>query len=113
MKKYLVLTGILLSTLANAQNSNPPAGKRQSKDLDYYMLKNDKVIHYLATGEVETILTNATLLNGTVITSSGEIVAKNGTRTKLASGDCVNADGTKEDCASLDSLVKIKTKAKN
>ena len=76
------------------------------KDLDYYMMKNDNVVHFLVTGEVETVMNNATLLNGTVITSTGEVVKKDGSKLLLKNGECVNAAGEQDNCEKLDANVK-------
>src|SRR6478735_7715064 len=77
MKKYFFLSLLFPAISVVAQ---PAAGYKSAdvKSADYYMMKNDNVIHFLSTGEAETVMTNATLLNGTIITSSGDVVTKKG-----------------------------------
>ena len=111
MKKYLLLSGIFILIQVHAQE---PAQKSaaHAKDADYYMMKNNNLIHFLATGEVETVMNTATLSNGTVISSKGEIVSKQGEKIKLANGECINADGKREGCAMLDSMLTKQVKPK-
>lgn len=101
MKKYFTLIGIFIALQASAQQ----ADSAKTKDADYYMMKNKNVIHFLSTGEGETVLNTATLSNGIMITAKGEVVSKDGTKKVLGNGECVNAEGIVQDCAALDARI--------
>lgn len=105
MKKNLVLVISFLFISALAQDP-------QSKKTDYYMMKNNHVLHFLSTGEVETVMTNATLSGGTVLNSKGEVTMKGGSRKKINNGECIDAEGMVQPCNYLDSLLSAKIQSK-
>jgi len=107
MKIILLLLSILSGSIAFAQSSSDKAGST-----DYYMMKNNHLIHFLGTGEVETVMTNATLANGTVLSSKGEMVGKKAAKQKLENGECIDVDGALKSCATLDSLLTEKIRSK-
>ena len=89
-------------------SAQDPNGKKS----DYYMMKNNHVLHFLSTGEVETVMSNATLANGTVLTAKGEMTGKKSAKKQLENGECIDVDGTLQPCAVLDSLLTAKIKSK-
>lgn len=93
------MTAILIFLFCNvwAQDSKKDE-KPKTTSIDYYMMKNSSLLHYRSTGEVETVLTDVSLLNGVVITAKGEIVSADGAKTKLIDGECANTEGKKSDC---------------
>src|SRR5215203_4381339 len=105
MNKYLVFATSLL-LISAIQN---PEGKRT----DYYMMKNNHLLHFLSTGEVETVMTNATLANGTVLSANGEMAGKKAGKKKLDNGDCIDLDGVLQSCSTLDSLLSQKIRSKD
>jgi hypothetical protein len=106
MKKYLALSGLLLVTSVMSQE---PQGKKSS---DYYMMKNNHVLHFLSTGEVETVMSNATLANGIVISANGEMAGKNSIKNKLENGECIDVDGVMQPCSMLDSILTRNVRSK-
>ena len=114
MKKLIAFTFILLNALIiNAQSTDSSLTKSQNKDVDYYMMKNNALIHFLATGEAETIIASATLADGVTVTGSGEVVNRDGSKRKLNNGECIDAHGVTRSCESLDAGVKMKVKGKD
>lgn len=113
MKKFILLAAICIATQVIAQTPDSASSESQTKDLDYYMLKNNSVIHFLATGEAETVLNNASLQNGITITAVGEVVYQDGKKVQLKNGNCINAAGQQESCEKLNELVRAKLKNKD
>jgi hypothetical protein len=110
MKKFLLLACLACVFHAQAQQADSSG---IAVDLDYYMLKNNSLIHYLATGEAETVLDNATLSNGTVVTAAGKMLTKSGTKSQLVNGECIDAAGALKSCEVLDARVKKKLEEKD
>jgi hypothetical protein len=111
MKIILLVLSIFLNNLAIAQQ--PVADKSSDGNPEYYMMKNNHLLHFLNTGEVETVMSNATLSNGIVLTAKGEMAGKKAAKQKLVNGECIDIDGTLKSCAMLDSLLTKKIKSKN
>jgi len=107
MKKYLVLTGLVIFTSGMSQD---PPGKKAA---DYYMMKNNHVLHFLSTGEVETVMTNATLANGIVISANGDMAGKKSVKQKLENGECIDVEGIMQPCSMLDSILTGNVKSKD
>lgn len=111
MKKILILSLFLVSSFGYGQEVKKE--KAESGDrLDYYVFKNNSLIHFRATGEAETVLIDVSLMNGIVITAKGELVAENGTRQKLLDGECVNGEGRKSECTVLEQNLRNSLKVK-
>jgi len=108
MKNILLLLGILFSSIAFAQQSSSD----KAGSTDYYMMKNNHLIHFLNTGEVETVMSNATLANGTVLSANGEMAGKKAAKKKLENGECIDVEGMMQPCARLDSVLTEKIKRK-
>jgi hypothetical protein len=108
MKNIFFLLIILSINVAYAQQS----AENKSASTDYYMMKNDHLLHFLGTGEVETVMSNATLSNGTVLTSKGEMVGKKAVKQKLENGECIDVLGMMRSCAELDSALTEKIRMK-
>lgn len=109
MKNIFLLLSILILSNANAQQQTASTA---SGNTEYYMMKNNHLLHYLSTGEVETVMSNATLSNGTVLSSKGEMVGKKAAKQKLEDGECVDVEGTLRPCTLLDSMLTEKIRAK-
>src|SRR6187431_2536807 len=108
MKIISLLLCILFINIAHAQQ---PATEVKSKNVEYYMMKNNHVLHFLSTGEVETVMTNATLANGIVLSANGEMAGKKASKKKLENGECIDVDGSLTSCAVLDSLLTEKIRS--
>lgn len=102
MKKvFLAMIGAALSFGAFAQDSTnasttspteqtqqPP--QQQQKDM--YVFKNNKV-WAVKSGNVTELTQNATLSDGTVVKTTGEVVTKDGQTKALKDGQYIDADG--------------------
>ena len=109
MKNIFLFLSILFFNAAVAQQA---ATEIKSASTEYYMMKNNHLLHFLSTGEVETVMSNATLANGTVLSAKGEMVGKKAAKQKLENGECINVDGVLRPCALLDSMLTEKIRMK-
>ena len=108
MKYIFLIPFIFSTTLAMAQQ---PSSDLPNRNTEYYMMKNNHLLHFLSTGEVETVMSNATLSNGIVLTSKGDMAGKKAAKQKLENGECIDVDGALKSCAILDSLLSAKIKS--
>ena len=111
MRKIFILSLLLVTSLVYGQEVNKEKPEASDR-VDYYIFKNNSLIHFRPTGEAETVLIDVSLMNGIVITAKGELVAENGTRQKLLDGECVSGEGLKSDCAVLEQKLRNSLKMK-
>lgn len=98
MKKvFLVMFGAALSFGAFAQDTTnttttTPTEQTQQQQKDMYVFKNNKVWAVKA-GNITELADNATLSNGTIVKTTGEVVTKDGKSEALKDGQYIDADG--------------------
>src|SRR5438045_1115615 len=99
-KLFMIIGAVCLFTLTALVN-DIFVGAPYSKNNDDAMLAwNYKYCASMQDGKLvvmqegKVLTANATLANGTMITKDGYVVTKDGTRTMLHNGDCVDKDGT-------------------
>ena len=98
MKKvFLAMIAATLSFGAFAQDTNtsatPPAEQSQpQQQKDMYVFKNSKM-WTVKNGNITAMTDNATLANGTVVKTTGEIVTKDGQAETLKEGQYIDVDG--------------------
>jgi hypothetical protein len=102
MKKvFLVMIGGALSFGAFAQDTTNKSTtspteqtqqqpRQQQKDI--YVFKNNKM-YAVKSGNVAVMADNATLSDGTVVKTTGEVVTKDGQTKALKDGEYIDADG--------------------
>src|SRR4051812_22517994 len=92
MKKLMLIVGILFSLNVFGQTAKPTTSSNEKASKHTYCatVKDGKVV---VKNEDKAITADAVLDNGIRITSDGYIVKKDGNRTALKSGQCVNESG--------------------
>jgi hypothetical protein len=104
MKKvFLVMIGAALSFGAFAQDTTNKSTtspteqtqqqqQPQQQQKDIYVFKNNKM-YAVKSGNVAVMADNATLSDGTVVKTTGEVVTKDGQTKALKDGEYIDADG--------------------
>ena len=93
MKTLLIaIFAVLFSTsaFAQAEKQTKPAPKMTTH---CYNMKNGAMMHCMGTKE-EPMTKDATLKNGTRVTTKGEVTMKDGKKTTLTNGKAIDANGT-------------------
>lgn len=112
---------VLLAGSAQAQTTPAPKGRVQPKPRqtatqpgaavkDGLTMKGGRVV-LTELGITNPITADKTLINGTVISTTGLVTAKDGTTTQMGEGDQVSLTGrvtSRTSIAEADSLVKLK-----
>ncbi len=98
MKKvFLAMIAATLSFGAFAQDTTntpttPPTEQSQQQRKDMYVFKNNKM-WAVKNGNITAMADDATLANGIVVKTTGEIVAPGGQKEALKEGQYIDADG--------------------
>jgi hypothetical protein len=99
MKKvFLAMIGAALSFGAFAQDTtntsttSPTEQTQQQQQKDIYVFKNNKM-WAVKSGNITELAQNATLSDGTVVKTTGEVVTKDGQTKALKDGQYIDADG--------------------
>lgn len=98
MKKvFLAMIAATLSFGAFAQDTTntpttPPTEQPQQQRKDMYVFKNNKM-WAVKNGNITAMADDATLANGIVVKTTGEIVAPGGQKEALKEGQYIDADG--------------------
>jgi hypothetical protein len=77
----------------------------QDKPKDGYMMKDGKVWQ-VKKGKKTQVTTDATLLNGTIITNNGNVTLPDGTVRTLKNGETIYTDGTWSEKMNKDNMNK-------
>ena len=105
----LLILAIIVSFSVSAQTDTTKSKMHHGAGMNYhaYVMKNGKLME-MQNGQ-QTILTqDATLQNGTKITSSGEVIWKDGKTQQLTNGDRVDMNGKIHNNMGMDSKMKMK-----
>ncbi len=98
MKKLIAI--IAIGAFATGVFAQAPAGKMEGKpatakttDATHcYAMKDGAMMHCMGT-KAEPMAKDATLNNGAMVSTKGEITMKDGTKKMLANGQCVDMNG--------------------
>jgi hypothetical protein len=93
---FLSMVAVALSFGAFAQDSTlsqtPPTEQQQTQQKDMYVFKDGKVWE-VKNGKTSELTKDATLANGTVVKTTGEVVTKDGQSSALKDGQYIDVDG--------------------
>jgi hypothetical protein len=122
MKKlFVIVAAVMVSSAAFSQDTKTTApsattaaakpASSSSSTHGCYMMKDNKLMHM--KGDAMTpVKSDVKLKNGTMISTKGEITAKDGTKSMLANGQCCDMSGHVGDCDKMKaSMTKAATPA--
>jgi hypothetical protein len=106
MKKLMSLIVCLMFTTAMvAQTTNSSDQATTNPGHEYYMLKDGKLYHSM--GDKSTAVTESvTLKNGTMISTTGEVTMKDGSKQTLTADQCISLSGRIGACADMPGMKK-------
>jgi hypothetical protein len=94
---FVAMMACMLGTSAFAQDSEQQDTTRRKTQQEYYMMRDGTVWYYMDTTSTR-VTRDITLKNGVIITSRGEIISKDGRRTTVTNGQCIDLTGTIGKC---------------
>src|SRR5437868_5634982 len=105
MKKlFLLIATVAFATGVFAQAGttdkkmdSKPAMSTDKKMTHCYAMKDGAMLHCWGKDGHEAMTSDATLKNGTKVSTSGEVTMKDGKKTQLKNGQCILANGKIED----------------
>ena len=110
MKKLFMLPAIVLFTSAvfaqadkKMETQPQPAAKKMSHQC--YMMKDGAIMHCMGD-KSEAQKTDVKLKNGTMISTKGEVTMKDGKKSMLANGQCIDLHGMIGDCEKMHASMK-------
>lgn len=95
---FLSAIAVALSFGAFAQDTNPTKTTEPTEQVqpaqqkDVYVFKNSKMWE-VKSGKISELAKDATLANGTVVKTTGEVVTKDGQSSTLKDGQYIDLDG--------------------
>jgi hypothetical protein len=107
MKKLITLLAVLFTVTAFAQDTKPEQ-KYDTKTTkqtppnshECYWMKDNMLLHCMGPKQ-EPQKTEVKLQNGTTISPTGVVKAKDGSKTQLENGQCVSLMGSIGDCEKM------------
>ena len=105
----LLILAIIVSFSVSAQKETTKTKMHHDANTNYhaYIMKNGKLME-MQNGQRTALTQDATLQNGTKITSSGEVIWKDGKTQQLTNGDRVDMNGKIHNNMGMDSKMKMK-----
>src|SRR4051794_16322046 len=120
MKNLLLVIAVaLFTTAAFAQDAQAdkkaeakPATTTEKKMATHcYAMQNGAMMHCMGS-KAEPMTKDVTLKNGTKVTTKGEITTKDGKKSMLANGQCIDVHGTVGDYNKMHAGMKMDDKSK-
>ena len=113
MKKLLIICATVMITASGFAQTEKKTSTTTSTTTttemkvaqEWYMMKDGKLMHYSGSN-AQSQETEVTLKNGTLISTTGEVIRKDGTKETLGDNQCINSFGKIGDCEKMRAELK-------